>query len=150
MSAAASFPLSTPPWRNLRIAPMPFSRSAGEISRTTVANPAWALTCAMPLPMSPQPTTPTLRIGMKRTPPRTFVRRDLVGAQDKGRVARQQEARAGARRRKARRGRAALARSTSHDGIARTIAAGQLHGRRARIGGIQTLEDITGLTARER
>ena len=38
------------------------SHSSSLTSRPTVSKPAWAATCAIPAPIVPRPTTPTLRI----------------------------------------------------------------------------------------
>ena len=63
---------------------MPFSSALGDTSRTTVGNPACALTCAMPLPIRPQPTTPTFWIAMERFPFRREARRAGTGSEAKG------------------------------------------------------------------
>ena len=59
-SSAVTFPFATPSSRNFRIRPRPLSRVGLSTSRTHVRSPAWALTCAIPEPMRPHPTTPTV------------------------------------------------------------------------------------------
>src|SRR5262249_30063771 len=44
--------------------PRPRWSNSSLASTTVVATPAWAETCAMPDPMSPQPRTPTLAMGI--------------------------------------------------------------------------------------
>src|SRR5262245_21026184 len=45
----------------------PLSPSSALTSRPTVSNPAWRLTCAIPAPIVPRPTTPTVRISILGT-----------------------------------------------------------------------------------
>ena len=47
----------------------PFSSSGSETSRTTTGTPACATVCAMPDPISPQPTTPTVSMPKNSSPP---------------------------------------------------------------------------------
>jgi hypothetical protein len=60
----SSLPFSTRRPNDLRIPPRPFSRRGPPTSRATVVNPAVAAAWAMPLPMRPQPSTPTFLISV--------------------------------------------------------------------------------------
>src|SRR4029079_18898165 len=44
------------------------SQSSSDTSRPTVSKPAWTQTCAIPAPIVPSPTTPTVRISTARDP----------------------------------------------------------------------------------
>ena len=61
-SSVVSLPRVTPLPRNRSIRPRPASTAAWSTSRTMVRYPAWAHTCAMPEPISPQPRTPTTAV----------------------------------------------------------------------------------------
>src|SRR5216110_696145 len=58
-SAAASFPFSTNLASDFSIPARALSQTCWDTSRTVVSYPAAAATWAIPLPMSPQPSTPT-------------------------------------------------------------------------------------------
>src|SRR5207245_1507510 len=58
-SAAASFPFSTNLASDFSIPARALSHTCWDTSRTVVSYPAAAATWAMPLPISPQPSTPT-------------------------------------------------------------------------------------------
>src|SRR5437870_329358 len=58
-SAAASFPFSTNLASDFSIPARALSQTCCDTSRTVVSYPAAAATWAIPLPMSPQPSTPT-------------------------------------------------------------------------------------------
>ncbi len=58
-SSAESFPFSTARSMDLAILPRPASSSSSLTSRTITSKPLLAATSATPLPMSPQPITPT-------------------------------------------------------------------------------------------
>src|SRR4029079_13814467 len=59
LRSGVTFPFSTPLVRKRSMLPRPFFRKPSSTSRTSTWYPASAQTCAMPEPMSPQPTTPT-------------------------------------------------------------------------------------------
>ena len=67
-SASVSLPLSTARSSDLRIRSRPPSISSSLTSRTTTSKPAFAATSAMPLPMSPHPTTPTVSMTTTERP----------------------------------------------------------------------------------
>src|SRR3954454_8900700 len=62
LASAVTLPLSTPSLRNFSIRPMPFFRNGSSTSRTIVLYPDAAQTCAIPDPINPQPSTPTVVI----------------------------------------------------------------------------------------
>src|SRR5690606_23185109 len=68
-SSAASFPFSTARPMLFSIALLPFWQCSSLTSRTRVSYPARADTSAIPLPMSPHPSTATLRISAISPPP---------------------------------------------------------------------------------
>ena len=59
-AASVIVPFSTNRFRFFSMPLSPFSTSSAFTSRTVVSNPATATTCAIPEPISPHPTTPTL------------------------------------------------------------------------------------------
>ena len=63
-SASVSFPLATLPARFFPMAPIPLATNASVTSRRTTSYPAAAITCAIPEPMNPAPTTMILLISM--------------------------------------------------------------------------------------
>ena len=65
LSSSVILPFSTALPRNLSILPLPLARAASSTSRTTTSYPACAAICAMPDPMRPQPTTPTVLISIR-------------------------------------------------------------------------------------
>ena len=60
LASGVTFPFVTPSSRNFRMCARPLSSSAWFVSRTIVLKPAAADTCAMPAPINPQPSTPTV------------------------------------------------------------------------------------------
>src|SRR6266404_2288258 len=58
--ASVIVPFSAKRFRFFSMPLSPLSTNSALISRTTVSNPAAAATCAIPEPISPHPTTPTL------------------------------------------------------------------------------------------
>src|SRR5579883_1326229 len=62
-SASVSRPLATRPFRTSRIAPFALAAPPAAASYIRALMPPWAVTCAMPRPMAPVPTTPTTRSG---------------------------------------------------------------------------------------
>src|SRR5215469_15676704 len=71
MAAGSSlrFPFSENFASDFSMPAKPLSKNLCSTSRTVTSNPAVALTCAMPDPMRPQPTTPTFLISI--SPQRT-------------------------------------------------------------------------------
>ena len=63
-SSCSSLPFSTARASCLSIFPMPLSSASWSASRTTTSQPAWAQICAIPWPIRPQPSTPTLLISI--------------------------------------------------------------------------------------
>src|SRR5256885_11791123 len=67
-SAAASFPFSTNLASDFSIPARALSQTCWDTSRTVVSNPAAAATWAIPLPMSPEPSTPTRLMSVMALP----------------------------------------------------------------------------------
>src|SRR6186713_2072305 len=63
-SSPVSLPLATRRSRLLSMVASPLASAEAWISTSTTSKPDCAATCAMPLPIVPAPTTPTLRISM--------------------------------------------------------------------------------------
>ena len=68
LSASVSFPLATLPARFFAMAAIPLATNASEMSLRTTSYPAAAMTCAIPEPMNPAPTTMILLISMLLPP----------------------------------------------------------------------------------
>src|SRR5919106_1803874 len=64
VALASSLPLATRPSSVSRRRPSPRVTSSSLASTNSTEYPAWAATCTMPEPMSPQPITPTFLMGM--------------------------------------------------------------------------------------
>src|SRR5260221_520918 len=60
LRSGVTLPFSTPLARKRSMLPRPFFRKPSSASRTRTWYPASAHTCAMPEPIKPHPTTPTL------------------------------------------------------------------------------------------
>src|SRR5213595_3483079 len=67
-SEAVSFPFSTNLASDFSIPARALSQTCWDTSRTVVSNPAAAATWAIPLPMSPQPSTPTRLMSVMALP----------------------------------------------------------------------------------
>src|SRR6266516_3796297 len=67
-SDCSALPFSTARASCLEILPMPPSSFSWLTSLTTTSQPAWAQIWAIPWPIRPQPTTPTLLISIRRPP----------------------------------------------------------------------------------
>src|SRR6266480_676784 len=67
-SDCSALPFSTARASCLEILPTPPSSFSWLTSRTTTSQPAWAQIWAIPWPIRPQPTTPTLLISIRRPP----------------------------------------------------------------------------------
>src|SRR2546425_2716213 len=80
-SAAETFPFSTNLASDFSIPARALSHTCWDTSRTVVSYPAAAATCAIPLPISPEPSTPTRLMSVIALPrsPGVDQRADLVG-----------------------------------------------------------------------